>query len=113
MLPHTSSPRNNISRQRQGVLKTQLYPNWYQCVRAQLLSHVGLFVIPWTIVHKAPLSMELCRQEYWSGLPFPPPGDLPDPGIEPVSPLPPALAGRFFITDPPGKKPVLEYSRLT
>ena len=49
---------------------------------------------------QAPLSMELSRQEYWSGLPFPPPGDLPDPGIEPVSP---ALAGGFFTTEPPGK----------
>ena len=48
---------------------------------------------------QAPLSMELSRQEYWSGLPFPPPGDLPDPGIEPVSL---ALAGGFFTTSPPG-----------
>ena len=53
-----------------------------------------------TIVHQAPLPMEVFRQEYWSGLPFPPPGDLPDPGIEPVSP---ALAGGFFIIEPPGK----------
>ena len=42
--------------------------------------------IPWTVAHQAPLSMEFSRQEYWSGLPFPPPGDLPDPGIEPRSP---------------------------
>ena len=48
--------------------------------------------------------MEFSRQEYWSGLPFPPPGDLPDPGIEPVSP---ALAGGFFITKPPGDNPRL------
>ena len=46
---------------------------------------------------------DLCaRQEYWTGLPFPPPGDLPDPGIESVSPVPPALAGGFFTTEPPG-----------
>ena len=45
------------------------------------------FVTPWTIAHKAPLSMEFSRQEYWSGLPFPPSGDLPDPGIEPVPPV--------------------------
>ena len=50
---------------------------------------------PWTVAHQASLSMGLSRQEYWSGLPFPPPGDLPDPGIEPMSP---ALAGRFFTT---------------
>ena len=52
-----------------------------------------IFVISWTIAHQAPLSMGFSRQEYWSGLPFPSPGDLPDPEMEPVSP---ALAGRFF-----------------
>ena len=50
------------------------------------LSHVRLFVIPWTVAYKSPHSMEFSRQEYWSGLPFPPPGDLPHPGIEPGSP---------------------------
>ena len=45
-------------------------------------SHVQLFVTPWTVAHQAPLSMGFSRQEYWSGLPFPPPGDLPHPGIE-------------------------------
>ena len=43
-------------------------------------------VTPWTVAHQAPMSMGFSKQEYWSGLPFPPPGDLPDPGIEPVSP---------------------------
>ena len=51
----------------------------------------------------APLQMEFSRQEYWSGLPFPTPGDLPDPGIKPTSPVSPALAGRFLTTGPPGK----------
>ena len=50
-------------------------------------SHVQLFVTPWTVVHQAPLSMGFSRQEYWSGLPFPSPGELPDPGIEPRSPI--------------------------
>ena len=50
-----------------------------------------------------PLSMEFSRQEYRSGLPFPSPGDLSNPGIEPESPVSPALAGGFFITEPPGK----------
>ena len=54
-------------------------------------------------VHQAPLSMEFSRQEYSSGLPFPSPGDLPNPGIEPGSPESLALAGRFFPTEPPGK----------
>ena len=55
---------------------------------------------PWTVACQASLSMGFSSQEYWSGVPFPPPGDLPNPGMVPVSP---ALAGRFFSTDPPGK----------
>ena len=70
------------------------------CVCAQSLSCVQLFGTPWTAGHQAPLPMEFSRQEYWSGLPFVPPGNVPDPGIEPVSP---ALTGRFFTTEPPGK----------
>ena len=58
------------------------------------------FVTPWTIAHQAPLSMGFLGQEYWSGLPFPSPGTLPHPEIEPVSL---ALTGRFFTTEPPGK----------
>ena len=54
-------------------------------------SRVPLFMTPWTVAHQASLSMEFSRQEYWSGLPFPPPGDLPDPGIKPMSPASPAL----------------------
>ena len=50
------------------------------------LSRVRLFATPWTVAHQAPPSMGFSRQEYWSGLPFPSPGDLPDPGIEPRSP---------------------------
>ena len=62
-----------------------------------------LFATPWTVAYQAPLSMEFSRQEYWIGLPFPPPGDLPDPEIEPTSLASPALAGGFFTTAPPGK----------
>ena len=58
------------------------------------------FETSWTVAHQAPLSVRFPRQEYWSGLPFPLPGDLPSPGIEPAWL---ALAGRFFITEPPGK----------
>ena len=61
-----------------------------------VLSHVQLFVTPCIVAHQAPLSMELSRQEYWSGLAFPTPGDLPDPGIKPGCPAFSALAGRFF-----------------
>ena len=53
--------------------------------KVKLLSRVRLFATPWTVTYQAPLSMEFSRQEYWSGLPFPSPGDLPDPGIEPRS----------------------------
>ena len=53
---------------------------------------------PWTVAHQAPLSMGLCRQEYWVRLPCPPPGDLPDPGLEPTSLVSSALAGGFFTT---------------
>ena len=56
------------------------------------------FVTPWTVARQAPLSMEFSRQEYWSGLPFPSPGDLPDPQVEPQPPASPELAGRFFST---------------
>ena len=59
-----------------------------------------LFATPWTVAHKASLSMEFSRQEYWSELPFPTPGEPPDPGIRSASP---ALAGGFFTTTPPGK----------
>ena len=59
---------------------------------------IRLFVTPWTVAHQAPLSMEFSRQEYWNGLPFPSPGDLPVLWIEPASPMSPALVGMFFIT---------------
>ena len=65
-------------------------------------SHVQLFVILWTVAHQSPLTMEFSRQEYWTELPCPP-GDLPDPGIEPASLMSPALAGRFFKIALPGK----------
>ena len=55
-------------------------------VKVKLLSHVRLFATPWTVAHQAPPFMGFSSQEYWSGLPFPSPGDRPDPGIEPWSP---------------------------
>ena len=60
--------------------------------------HVQVFVTLWAVAHQAPLSMGFSRREYWSGLPCPPPGDLPDPGIEPASLMSPALAGGLFAT---------------
>ena len=64
------------------------------------LSRIRLFVTPWTVANQAPLSMGFPRQEYWGGVPFPSPGNFPDPGIEPMSP---ALAGGFFTIEAPGK----------
>ena len=66
----------------------------------KLLSLGRLFATPWTVAHQAPPSMGVSRQEYWSGLPFPSPGDLPDPGIEPRSP---ALQADTLTSEPPGK----------
>ena len=71
---------------------------------ARSLSRVQLFATPWTVAH--PLS-GFPRQEYRIGLPFPPSGDLPNPGIEPVSSVSPALAGGFFTTESPGKPLIL------
>ena len=68
-----------------------------------IFSCVSLFATPWTVAHQAPPSLGLSWKEYWSGLPFPPPGDLPDPEILQVSPVAPALAGGLFTTGPPRK----------
>ena len=73
------------------------------CVHAQSLSCVKLFVTLWTIACQAPLYMWLRQQEYWSVLPFPPLGDLPDTGIEPLVLVATALTGGFLTTEPPGK----------
>ena len=70
-----------------------------ECVCVCTLSHVQLFAAPWTIDHQAPLSMEFSRQEHWSGLPFPSPGDLPHPEIKTGSP---ALQADSLPTEPPG-----------
>ena len=68
--------------------------------KCQFLRHVWLFVTSWTVAHQAPLSMEFSRQEYWSGLPFPSPGDLPNSGIKPGSPT---LQADSLPSETPGK----------
>ena len=65
-----------------------------------MLSFVQFFAVPWIVACWAPLLMVFSRQEYWNGLPFPTPEDLPNPGIKPTSP---ALAGGFLTTEPPGQ----------
>ena len=69
-------------------------------VKVKSLSRVRLFATPWTVAHQPPPSMGFSRQEYWSGLLFPSPGDLPDPGIEPGSPT---LQADALTSEPPGK----------
>ena len=77
---------------------------WIRIIGTVLLcSHVGLFETPWTVACQDPLSMTFPRQEYWSGLPSPPPEDLRIPGVEPASPT---LAGEFFTAESPGKPEV-------
>ena len=86
----------------QGISKLYINvsPPHQTCVwvPTQQLSHVPLFAMRWTMTHPAALSMEFSQQEYWSGLPFPPPGDLPYSGMEPESLMSPALAREFFTT---------------
>ena len=73
-------------------------------VKVKLLSPVQLFVTPWTVAYQAPPSMGFPKQEYWSGLPFPSPGDLSDPGIEPGSP---SFQADALTSEPPGKPTLL------
>ena len=84
-----------------GILWTHL--QWKSGVVLSCFSHVSLFATPWTVAHQAPVSMGLSQQEYWSGLPFSPPGDLSNLRIEPASPAAATLACRFSTTEPPGK----------
>ena len=72
----------------------------HHSLKVKLFSCVQLFVTPWTVAYQAPPSMGFFRQEYWSGLPFPSPGDLPNPGIEPRSP---AFQADTLTSEPPGK----------
>ena len=76
-----------------------LFLNTYS-TKVKLLSCVRLFATPWTVAYQAPPSMEFSRQEYWSGLPFPSPGDLPDPGIKPRSST---FQADALLSETPGK----------
>ena len=78
-------------------------PSSFICYVLSCFSPVQLFVNLWTVACEVPLSVGFSGQEYWSGLPFPLPGDLSYPGIKLESPESPILAGRFFTIEPPGK----------
>ena len=83
----------------QALIMGRPIPSLWLCVLSRF-SRAQLFVTPWTVAHQAPLSMGFSRQEYWSGLPCSPPGDLPHPGVEPRSP---ALQAVSLLSEPPGK----------
>ena len=76
---------------------------WKWKVKVKSISLVQFLAIPWTAAYQTPLSLGFSRQEYWSGVPLPSPGDLSNPWVEPESPASLALACRFFTTVPPGK----------
>ena len=84
----------------ESLPKPMISTNVMTSTEVKLLSRVWLFVTPWTLTYQAPLSMGFLRQEYWSGLLFPSPGDLPNPGIEPWSP---ALQADALPSEPQGK----------
>ena len=86
-----------ITHSRHGVSMHVCVLSRFSCVR--------LFATLWTVIHQAPLSMGFSRQEYWSGLPFTSPGDLPNPGVEPVSLTSPALSTGFFTTSSTWESP--------
>ena len=78
--------KENVQMGRLQMNSELFFAGLLQRSEVKSLSRVRLSVTPWTVAHQAPPSMGFSRQEYWSGLPFPSPGDLPDPGIEPRSP---------------------------
>ena len=98
LLPQSSANKEHPAWTSAVGFSLREYLEMSMFVFAQMFSHVWLFATPCTIAHRTPLSMRSSRQEHWSGLPFPTPGDLPDPGIKLVSSASPALAGRFFTT---------------
>ena len=95
------SPLGSCIRVSSTCVSTQAYRHTRACVLSRF-SHVQLFSTHWTVACQAPLSMGFSRQEYWCGLPCPPPGDLPNSGTEPKSLTSPALVGMFFTTGKPG-----------
>ena len=95
-----SSPKSYTIIKMKRQISSFLGTFFTSLVKVKSLSRVRLFVTPWTVAHQAPPSMGISRQEYWSGLPFPSPGDLPNAGIKPGSP---ALQADALTSEPPGK----------
>ena len=103
----TSSPLSHISGTSSILSSVCVCVCVCVCVLS-CFSRIRVFVTPWTVAHQAPLSMGCSRQKYWSGLPFPSPGDLPDPGIKPMSLASPALVGGFSTTSATWEAPFWE-----
>ena len=99
--PFLPAPGNHHSLCFYGLSTICVYVCVCVCAHIHTLNHVLHFATPWTAACQAPLSVEFSRQKYWSGSPFPPLGDLSDPGTEPTSLAFPALSGGFFTTVPP------------
>ena len=95
-------------KDRKGMNQTKAENIKKMKVKVKSLSHVQLFATPWTVAHQAPPSKGFSRQEYWSGSPFPSPGDLPDPGIEPKSPT---LQADSLSAEPQGKNTQKNYTK--
>ena len=97
----SATPGDKEDKLNLSMFRSLLFMTYnYNIVKVKLLSRVRLFETPWTVAYQAPPSMGLSRQEYWSGLLFLSPGDLPDPGIKPRSP---AFQADTLTSEPPGK----------
>ena len=99
-IPQTSDPEKQNMKQKQYWNKFNKDFKAMCCAVLSHFSHVRLFATPWTVACQAPLSMGFSSQEHWSGLSCSSPGDLPDPGVEPVSLMSPALASEFITANP-------------
>ena len=101
---HILGHKSNLSKFKKIEMISDIFSDHNTMSEVKSLSRVQLFATPWTVVYQASLSMGFSRQEYWSGLPCPSPGDLPDPGIKPRSL---ALQADALPSEPPGKSPIL------
>ena len=106
--------KNTLPRKKRDYNLYPMYLFIYLFIKSSVsCSVVSDSATPWTVAHQAPLSMGFSRQEYWSGLLFPSPGDLSNPRVEPGSLASPALAGRFFTNAPPGKPQQIQTATQT
>ena len=103
-IDHNLGHKSNLSKFKKIEMISDIFSDHNTMSEVKSLSRVQLFATPWTVVYQASLSMGFSRHEYWSGLPCPSPGDLPDPGIKPRSL---ALQADALPSEPPGKSPIL------